>query len=92
MIERGLTNAEMDHMEHWPDAQKEIVRAAMVMAITNSRPVKFEWVLQRGGQSENEIDLPAAGPITVIFRSPRAKVKVTTTAATTESHDISVDI
>jgi hypothetical protein len=91
LIERGLTEEEVKHMDHWPDAQKELVRAAVVIAINNARPVKFEWELHSGAESNNIIDMPEEGDVKVVFKSPRAGLNLTTTG-TTEQYDITVDV
>lgn len=90
LIERGLSEEELQHMDHWPDAKKELVRQAIVDAITNERGVKFEWELHSGGQSENAIQIED-DQTKVTFRSPRAGLNLTATG-TVEAYDITVDV
>jgi hypothetical protein len=84
LLGRGLTAAEVDHLQDWPNPEKRKVRSALVAAIRDDRTVHFFWELHDGTNSETVIDPPnlqGTGPITVTFRSPWAKVSVKGVAA-----------
>lgn len=76
---QALKTAELDHIDDWPDEQKEKVRETLVFAQLNKRKIHFFWELYRGEYEATEIvnPDPDTGPgadITVTFRTPGSKV------------------
>src|SRR2546426_10801189 len=41
----GMSDAEVSHIDRWPDGEKEKVRAAVVDAVQNTRRMRFAWEL-----------------------------------------------
>ena len=75
--DNGVTDKELDHINTWPNDQKEEVRQKLVLAIENNRPVHFFWEVHRRKSEEIEVlDPDAAGDITVIFISPPTNLHV----------------
>ncbi len=73
--EKGVTDKEMDHIDEWPNDQKDEVREKMVASVANNRPMHFFWELHRYDNEAIEIlDPDAAGDITVIFLSPKSNL------------------
>ena len=70
----GMSQAEIDHMERWPDSQKEIVRLEIVSAIQGNRPLRFGWELHGGDTPLSEVRHDANQDVRVVFRSPRKGV------------------
>lgn len=75
---QGLTDRDLDHIDDWPDVQKELVRGVLVAAVQTNRVVRFRWELHDGAVSVNDIqnDPDPHGPIVVTFRSPRQNLKL----------------
>ena len=74
----GMSKDEVDHIDRWPDPQKDAVRGALVTAVDGARAVHFLWELYDGNDAETEVrDPDASGGITIIFRSPRSGVQLT---------------
>lgn len=75
--DHGMTDPEMDHIDAWPNGQKELVRQKVVAAVQSDRQVHFLWELHDDATPANDIQDPdAAGHITIRFRSPRHGVKL----------------
>lgn len=78
-----LQPLELTHLDDWPETLKENVRVKLVDAINNGRAIKFLWELCDGNAEQTDIKDP--GPprrITVTFRSPRSKMRVTANSVT----------
>jgi hypothetical protein len=79
--QRGLGTKELDHIDEWPDSEKQKVRTAILQA-RNSDPqrhIEFSWELYNGTVSVAQIDnLHGPGAIRIRFRSPRDNVRVAT--------------
>jgi hypothetical protein len=71
----GLSQLELDHIRDWPDAQKEMVRQAVVTAIGAGDNVEFFWKLHDAAQEQTTINI-APGVITITFYSPESKVRL----------------
>ena len=72
----NLSPLELVHIDSWPNDQKNRVRASLVTAIQSNRKVRFFWELHSGLTEVTVIDDPdPQGGITIIFRSPRSKVR-----------------
>ncbi len=87
-LQPTLSDAELDHIDSWPNDQKELVRRAVVTATQANRKVQFFWELHSGPNEATDIRDDGKGEITVTFRSPRSKVRVSTATF----GDISVDV
>jgi hypothetical protein len=79
----AISEADIDHINSWPAAEKEQVRQALVAAVGPpggpSRGIHFSWGLYDGASSRTQVNTPPApGAITVIFQSPRANVEKST--------------
>ncbi len=72
----GLGDVEFAHMNRWPDTHKEAMRKAIVTAIQTNRHVRFFWELHAGPDNVTDVQDQGTGDITVTFRSPLSKVKV----------------
>ncbi|OGO53270.1 MAG: hypothetical protein A2148_09080 [Chloroflexi bacterium RBG_16_68_14] len=73
----GLSEQELTHIDDWPDDQKEDVRQALVTAINGKRAIHLSWELHSGPAEATDIQgLAGTGDVTVTFRSPRSKMKV----------------
>jgi hypothetical protein len=71
IIRDPVSDEEIDHINDWPDDQKERVRLKLVEAIDNDRGVHFFWELYRGDVEHVAIDDPASGEdLNIIFYSP----------------------
>ncbi len=71
VIRDPVSNEELDHIDNWPNDQKEKVRVKLAHAIDNDRAVVFFWELYRGGVEHVAIDDPPNGePISITFSSP----------------------
>ncbi|MEX1255022.1 MAG: hypothetical protein WEE64_11855 [Dehalococcoidia bacterium] len=72
----GLGSAEINHLDEWPNDQKEQVREALVQAIEEDQSVGFYWTVHDGADEETEI---SSGQDTVsiafVFRSPERRVR-----------------
>lgn len=67
----GVSEPEIDHIDRWPNAQKELVRQRIVESIDNDRPMHFRWELHDGDKPANTVDTDSN---VVTFKSPRAGV------------------
>lgn len=76
LMQAGLSQAEVDHMERWADSQKEIVRLEIVSAIQGNRPLRFGWELHGGDDVISEVRRDANQDVRVVFRSPRNGVQL----------------
>jgi hypothetical protein len=85
-LKSNLSTAELDHIDSWPNDQKDNVRAKLDQAIHYSRnAVHFFWQPYHGSSEEVEIiDPDVDGDITIIFKSPRNKVTQTATQVTVD--------
>lgn len=73
LLDRGVSPGEIDHINDWPNGQKESVREKLLRAVNDNTPIHFYWELHHGGKEETDIQDPdQAGEITVTFRSPWA--------------------
>ncbi len=67
---------ELDHIERWPDSQKEVARVQVVAALTESRPIHFGWELYDGADPVCDVRHDANQDVRVVFRSPRKGLKL----------------
>ena len=74
-------DADLDHIDSWPPAEKEKVRQALVAAVGPpggpSRDIHFSWALYAGTGSATRLDPPdlaETGDIRVTFLSPHKNV------------------
>ncbi len=73
----GVSDPEVEHIDAWPDDQKEPVRDKTVEAILGDRRMRFFWELYDGPAPDTLIEDPdPTGGITVRFRSPRSRVRL----------------
>jgi hypothetical protein len=71
VIRDPVTDAELEHINSWPNKHKEQVRLALAEAINNDRVVEFFWELYRGQSEHIVVDIPAeGGDIHITFYSP----------------------
>jgi len=85
----GLTAGELDHIDQWPNDQKESIRQALVRAIDGNRNVLFYWELHGGAGEATDIQDSGAGDIVITFRSPQRKVRI---SSTLNLGDIATDV
>jgi len=72
----NLSDQEIDHMDEWPNEEKEAVRLALVAAIQANRDTVFSWQLYDGSVSANAVEgVGGANDIRIAFKSPRANVR-----------------
>jgi len=72
----GLSTPEIDHVERWPDPQKETVRQEIVAAIDDNRTLGFNWEIWEGADPVSDVREETPGTRRVVFRSPRAGVRL----------------
>lgn len=79
--ELALSDADLDHFDSWPPAEKEKVRRALAAAVGPaggpSRDIHFSWALYAGTGSATQLDPPdlaGTGDIRVTFLSPHKNV------------------
>jgi hypothetical protein len=70
----GLTIGEIGHIDHWPAAQRERVREAVLKAVNENTGIAFLWDLVDGDENDTDVN-DSGGPIVVTFRSARTKVR-----------------
>jgi hypothetical protein len=74
--DNNLSDKEIDHMDEWPDEEKETLRLALVAAIQANRNTVFSWHLYDGAVSANHVEgANGGGDLQIAFRSPRANVR-----------------
>ena len=76
MVQSGMSQPEVDHVEQWPDNEKEKARVQVVEAIRDERVIHFSWELYDGGQPLTEVRRDPNQDVRVVFRSPRKGVKL----------------
>jgi hypothetical protein len=76
MVQAGMSQPEVDHVERWPDAEKEKVRLQVVEAINHDGNVHFSWELFDGEDPMSEVRRDQNQDVRVVFRSPRKGVKL----------------
>ena len=71
-----LNQLEIDHIQAWPDDQKEKVRAALVDAHDRGMTVSFRWRLHDADMERTTIrTVVGANAISITFYSPWSKVR-----------------
>jgi hypothetical protein len=75
-IGNRLKPKEIAHIQHWPAAQKERVRAEIVRAIDEGEPISFTWELYDGAVPDADFRSRQGGGRTIAFRSPRSAVRL----------------
>ncbi len=72
----GLRPGEVTHIDHWPPAQRETVRQAMVQSIDDNLSLRFFWDLHQEAEEETASSELETGELSITFLSPRWKVRV----------------
>lgn len=91
LLAQGVNEKELDHIDTWPDAQKEDLRQKILGAIEAGRAVRFLWELHRGdNEGIDIIDPDGKADVTVYFQSPQSKVKVPARGTTLGSISVGV--
>jgi hypothetical protein len=71
VIRDPVSDEELEHIDSWPNDQKEKVRAALANAITTDRAACFFWELYRGDVEHVAVDdLSDGGCVNIVFYSP----------------------
>ena len=68
----GMKPGEILHLNHWPDAEKQKMRGALLGA--GNQTVRFFWELHRGDDEETEVTPAPGGGVDIYFRSPRKRL------------------
>jgi hypothetical protein len=76
MVQAGMSQPEVDHVERWPDAEKEKVRVQVVEALEQDRNLHFSWELFAGDDPVSEVRRDPNQDVRVVFRSSRKGVKL----------------
>jgi hypothetical protein len=76
LAQAGMSTDEINHIERWPNEEKEQVRIQIVDAIQENRPLRFGWELYEGGRPTTDVRREPGRDARVVFRSPRAGVRV----------------
>ena len=76
LIQGNLKDKELEHIERWPDSQKEIARAQVYSAWIENRPIQFSWELYSGDEPVTEIRRDPNQDVRLVFRSPRKGVNL----------------
>jgi hypothetical protein len=74
MVQAGMSQPEVDHVERWPDAEKEKVRVQVVEALEQDRNLHFSWELFAGDDPVSEVRRDPNQDVRVVFLSPRKGV------------------
>jgi hypothetical protein len=77
LIQAGMTEPEVAHMERWPNEQKELVRSQIDAAWKSGGPIHFSWELHDGDDPATELRRDANQDVRIVFRSPRKGVRIT---------------
>ena len=77
LIQAGMTQPEVDHIQRWPDDQKERIRSRLVDVWGQNKSIYFSWEIHSGPEPVTEITTDSSGDSFVAFRSPRAGVRIT---------------
>lgn len=76
LVQAGMKQEEIEHIEAWPDSQKDVARAQVSAAVKDKRPVRFSWELWEGKHAESEVRRDADQEMRVVFKSPRDGVEL----------------
>src|SRR5438309_5670166 len=76
MVQTGMSQPEVDHVERWPDDEKEKARVQIVEAIRDERVIHFSWELYDGDRPLTEVRRDPNQDVRLVFRSPREGVKL----------------
>jgi hypothetical protein len=76
MVQAGMSQPEVDHVERWPDREKEKVRLQVVEALDHDSNLHFSWELFEGDDPLSEVRRDPSQDVRVVFRSPRKGVKL----------------
>lgn len=76
LIQGHLKDQELEHIERWPDSQKEIARVQVYSAWTENRPIQFSWELYSGDEPVTEIRRDPNQDVRLVFLSPRKGVNL----------------
>ena len=72
LLGRGMTAAELDHIDRWDNGLKERLRARLATAISGREPaMKFYWELH--GRPREDADIEDH---TIVFKSPQRGVRI----------------
>ena len=74
-ITQMMMPAEVAHLESWPAAERELVRAACVEAIKSHQTVRFFWDLGDNTAPQTVVQYLGDVGYVVTFCSPRANVR-----------------
>jgi hypothetical protein len=89
LLQGRLSEQELQHIERWPDPQKEIARTEVYAAWTESRPIYFSWELYPGDEPITEVRRDPNDDVRLVFKSPRKGVHLNSWL---NMGDISVDM
>jgi hypothetical protein len=76
MVQAGMSQPEVDHVERWPDPEKEKVRRQIVESMDGDTIIHFSWELYDGDTPLTEIRRDPNQDVRIVFRSPRRGVKL----------------
>jgi len=66
-----VSDEELEHIDSWPNDQKEKVRLALANAVNTDRAACFFWELYRGDVEHVAVDDPSeGGSVNIVFYSP----------------------
>ena len=69
---RGMSAAEVAHIDRWENGLKERLRARLARAISNNESaMKFYWELHREPKEDADI-----GDHTIVFKSPQRNLRI----------------
>ena len=80
---RGMSPAEVAHIDKWDNGLKERIRDRLFRAIRDNEPIKFYWELYGDAQESADI-----GDSTITFRSPQTGVRIVSAAV---SGDVEIE-
>ncbi len=70
LVDRGMTQAEVNHIDKWDDSLKETLRGRLAKAIRDNEPaMKFYWELHGGANEDADIQ-----DHSIVFKSPKEGV------------------
>lgn len=76
LVQAGMKEAEIEHIQDWPDSQKEVVRAQISGAVKDKRPLRFGWELYDGKHPKSDVRRDSDQEVRIVFQSPREGVEL----------------
>ena len=76
LLAAGMKMKEVNHVERWPNAGKELVRRELQAAIGANGTLRFTWELFDGDDPDTEVRQRQGADTRIVFKSPRKGVQL----------------